>query len=70
MLTDYIHRAMKKAHYELMENGRYFGTIPDCEGVWARGKTVEFCRASLRSTLEDWLQLGIQLGHIRPAALR
>ena len=66
MLTDYIQRAMQKAHYELMENGRYFGTIPGCDGVWAQGRTLESCRTSLQGTLEDWLLLGLQLGHKLP----
>jgi predicted RNase H-like HicB family nuclease len=66
MLTDYIRRAMSKAHYELMENGRYFGNIPGCDGVWAHGKTLESCRDTLQSTLEDWLLLGLQLGHKLP----
>lgn len=29
MLTDYIREAMRLAHYELMENGRFFATIQD-----------------------------------------
>lgn len=66
MLTEYIHGAMNKAHYELMENGRYFGTIRGCDGVWAQGKTLEMCRAELQSTLEDWLLLGLQIGHKLP----
>ena len=66
MLTDYIRRAMSKAHYELMENGHYFGNIPGCDGVWAQGKTLESCRDTLQSTLEDWLLLGLQLGHKLP----
>ena len=28
MLTDYIRAAMRHAHYELMENGQFFATIP------------------------------------------
>ena len=66
MLTDYIQRAMKRAHYELMEDRRYFGTIPGCDGVWAQGKTLEACREALQGTLEDWLLLGLQLGHKLP----
>ena len=66
MLTEYIHRAMNKAHYELMENGRYFGCIRGCDGVWAQGRTLEACREELQSTLEDWLLLGLQLGHKLP----
>lgn len=66
MLTTYIQRAMAKAHYELMENGCYFGVIPGCDGLWAQAKTLEACRAELQSTLEDWLLLGLQLGHKLP----
>jgi predicted RNase H-like HicB family nuclease len=66
MLTEYIERAMRKAHYELMEDGRFFATIPKCKGVWAEGKSLEKCREELRSTLEDWLLLGLQLGHTLP----
>ena len=28
MLSDYIAKAVEKADYEKMENGRYFATIP------------------------------------------
>ena len=67
MLIDYIQIAMRRAHYELMENGRYFGSIPGCEGVWAQGKTLEACRTELQSVLEDWLLLGLQFGDPLPA---
>jgi predicted RNase H-like HicB family nuclease len=66
MLTEYIKQAMRKAHYELMENGRFFATIPKCRGLWAEGTTLETCREELRSTLEDWLLLALQLGHELP----
>jgi predicted RNase H-like HicB family nuclease len=66
MLTEYIDHAMRRAHYELMENGRFFGTIPKCKGLWAEGKTLEKCREELQSVLEDWLLLGLQLGHNLP----
>jgi predicted RNase H-like HicB family nuclease len=66
MLTEYIHSAMSHAHYELAEDGRFFGTISKCKGLWAEGKTLEECREELQSTLEDWLVLGLQLGHDLP----
>ena len=66
MLTEYIQNAMRLAHYELMENGRFFGTIAGCKGLYAEGKTLEQCREELQSTLEDWLLLGLQLGHNLP----
>lgn len=66
MLTEYIQAALRHAKYELMENGQFYGSIPQCRGVWAEGATLEDCRAELQSTLEDWLLLGLQLGHKLP----
>jgi predicted RNase H-like HicB family nuclease len=66
VLTEYVKQAMRLAHYELLENGRIFGSVRQCKGVWAEGKTVEECREELQSTLEDWLLLGFQLGHNLP----
>ncbi|MDA1276374.1 MAG: type II toxin-antitoxin system HicB family antitoxin [Verrucomicrobia bacterium] len=66
MLTDYIQLAMRHAQYELLENGRFFGRIPECKGLWAEGATLEECREELQSTLEDWLLLGLHFGHLLP----
>ncbi len=66
MLTDYIREAMRLARYELMENGRFFATIPGLKGLWAEDATLEACREELQSTLEDWLMPGIRLGHELP----
>jgi predicted RNase H-like HicB family nuclease len=66
MLTEYIGHALRHAKYELMEDGRFFGRIPECQGLWAEAGTLEECREELQSTLEDWLLLGLQLGHALP----
>ena len=57
---------MCEAQYELMENGRWYGRIPASRGVWAEGATLESCREEMQSTLEDWLLLGLQMGHQLP----
>ena len=62
MLSDYIRAAMHHAHYELMENGRFFGAIPLCEGLWAEGPTLEACRDELQSALEDWIMVKLRHG--------
>jgi predicted RNase H-like HicB family nuclease len=62
MLTDYIREAMRLAHYELMENGRFFATIPGLKGLWAEDATLEGCREELQSTLEDWVMLKVRFG--------
>jgi hypothetical protein len=33
MLTKYIEVAMHRATYELLEDGTFYGKIPDCQGV-------------------------------------
>ncbi len=66
MISDYIARAMRHAHYELMENGRFYGSIPECQGCWAEAVTLEEFRVELQSTLEEWLLLGLQMGHPLP----
>ncbi|MFC2150123.1 type II toxin-antitoxin system HicB family antitoxin [Calditrichota bacterium] len=60
MLTEYIEAAMRNAHYELMENGRFFASVKSLKGLWAEGKTLEECRANLNETLEDWLFISIR----------
>lgn len=67
MLTDYIRQAMRQAHYEIMESGRYWGEIPGLQGVWAEGQSLEECRETLQEVLEDWLIVGLRLGHPIPA---
>jgi predicted RNase H-like HicB family nuclease len=66
MLTEYIARAMGHAHYEIMENGRYWGEIPGLQGLWADGETLEQCREALREALESWLIVGFRHGHHIP----
>jgi len=56
MLTSYIRAAMCHARYEIIEDERpFYGEIPECQGVWASGGTLEQCREELESAMEDWL---------------
>ena len=66
MLTAYLQAALALAHYELMENRRYFGSIPPCPGVWAEAATLEACREELRTAFEGWVLLGLQRGDPLP----
>jgi predicted RNase H-like HicB family nuclease len=60
VLSEYIAAAMRRAHYELMEDDEgFFGTIPSFEGVWGQAATLEECREELQSTLEGWLLLSL-----------
>ena len=67
MLITYIHAAMRLAKYEILEDGQYYGQIPGFAGVWAQAANLEACREELQSAFEDWLILGLRLGHKLPA---
>ncbi len=62
MLIDYLQHAMRHARYEIMENGRYFGWIEECPGLWGEGGTLEECRDELHSALEDWILIKARHG--------
>ncbi len=62
MLTEYIQAAMRQAHYEIMENGRYWGEIPQCPGSWGEGATLEEAREELHGALESWIVVGLRHG--------
>jgi predicted RNase H-like HicB family nuclease len=60
MLTEYIQAAMHRAKYEILdEDGTFYGSIPECQGVWANEETLEDCRNELQSVLEDWILVRI-----------
>jgi predicted RNase H-like HicB family nuclease len=66
ILTGYIESALADAVYDKLEDGSFFGKIPSCTGVVAFGKTLRECEYELRSTLEEWILLGLKLGHPLP----
>ena len=66
MLTSYIHEAMRLAKYGILEDGTYYGEIPGFQGVWANAELLDACREELQSALEDWLILGLRMGHALP----
>jgi predicted RNase H-like HicB family nuclease len=65
-LSEYIDRALAEAEYDKLEDGSFAGRIPACTGVIAFGASLRNCEAELRSTLEDWILLGLRLGHRLP----
>ncbi len=66
VLTDYITAALVSSVYEELPGGTFCGRIPQCVGVIAFGDTRRDCQLELRSTLEDWILVGLRLGHSLP----
>jgi len=66
ILTEYVNSLMACAVYDKLEDGTFAGRIPQCKGVVAFGATLRECEDELRSTLEDWILVGLKLGHPLP----
>jgi predicted RNase H-like HicB family nuclease len=57
---------MAQAAYDKLDDGTFAGRIPACAGVVAFAASLAECSEELRSTLEDWVLLGMKLAHARP----
>ncbi|MDH7485549.1 MAG: type II toxin-antitoxin system HicB family antitoxin [Anaerolineae bacterium] len=66
ILSSYVEQAMAHAVYDKLEDGTFAGRIPPCKGVVAFASTLRECEEELRSTLEDWILVGLKLGHPLP----
>jgi predicted RNase H-like HicB family nuclease len=63
MLTEYIEAALSKAKYEIIEDEEpYYGEVPELEGVWATGKTLEECRKNLVEVIDGWILVRLRKG--------
>jgi predicted RNase H-like HicB family nuclease len=65
-ITTYIEAALELAQYDKLEDGSFAGEIRKLKGVAAFGKSLRECENELRSTLEDWILVGLKLGHKLP----
>lgn len=65
-ITAYIEAALGLARYDKLEDGSFAGDIPKLKGVAAFGGTLRECEGELRSTLEDWILVGLRLGQKLP----
>ena len=66
ILSDYLDRALAQAEYDKLEDSTFFGRIPLCKGVVAFAASLRECEDELRSVLEDWVLVGLKLGHDLP----
>ena len=63
MIAQYIEAALSRAKYEIIEDEEpYYGEVPELEGVWATGKTLEECRRNLAEVIDGWLVVRLRKG--------
>jgi predicted RNase H-like HicB family nuclease len=63
-------QALAQAVYDKLDDGTFAGRIPPCKGVVAFGLTLRQCEDELRSTLEDWILVGLRMKHLLPRIAR
>ncbi len=66
MFSKYVDAAMHHAGYSILEDGTFFGEVPQLDAVWANAPTLELCRDELKDVIEGWLMLGIAMHHEIP----
>ncbi|AKB78208.1 hypothetical protein MSHOH_1725 [Methanosarcina horonobensis HB-1 = JCM 15518] len=61
MLIQYIQAALERAKYEIIDDEEpYYGEVPELEGVWATGKTLEECRRNLEEVIDEWIVIRLR----------
>ena len=67
MLLEYIEEGLKRARYEIIKDDEpYYGEIPELEGVWTTGNSLEECRQNLREVLDGWILVRVKKGLVIP----
>ncbi len=63
MIREYLDAAMQRARYELIEDeDPFYGEVPELQGVWATGKTLEECRQNLADVVDGWILIRLARG--------
>jgi len=63
MLIEYIQAALERVKYEIIDDEEpYYGEVPELEGVWATGKTLEECRRNLEEIIDEWIVIRLRNG--------
>ena len=67
---EFLEEVLGRATYNRLEDGSYCRSIPTCPGVIAFADSHSACERELRSVLEDWMPLALELGHSLPFEFR
>ncbi len=67
MITNYIAAALKRAKYEVVDDGVFCATVPGLRGVIASAGSVEACRSQLAEVIEAWILVRVARGLRVPA---
>ena len=60
ILDEYEEKALALATYRKSPEGKTYGEIRKCRGVWAIAKTHNRCEKELKKVLSEWIQLKLK----------
>ncbi len=66
--ASHLELALAETTFGMLEDDSFVGRVPSCPGVIAFASSLESCEHELRSTFEDWILVGLQMGHALPVA--
>jgi predicted RNase H-like HicB family nuclease len=67
MLIQYIQAALEHAKYEIIDDEEpYYGEVPELQGVWASGNSLEECRKNLEEVIDEWIIIRLKKGLFIP----
>lgn len=62
MINRYVQIALRRARYEMLEDGIFCATVPGLRGVVATARTLGNCREQLAELIEAWVLVRIARG--------
>ena len=62
MIRQYVETALRKARYEKLRDGTFYGEVPRLRGVLATGASLEACRNQLAEVVEEWVLVRVARG--------
>jgi hypothetical protein len=66
IVEDFAIAAMRRAHFEQLDDGTIGATVPECPGVIAFGADRHACAVELYARLIDWVRVMLAGGHPVP----
>ena len=67
MIRQYVEAALRRAHYEKLGDGTFYGEVRRLRGVLATGPSLEGCRDQLAEAVEEWVLVRVARGLKVPA---
>jgi predicted RNase H-like HicB family nuclease len=62
VITAYIDKALRHAHYAQVDAAVYCATVPGLRSVVATATTLEACRDQLAEVVEEWVLVRVARG--------